>query len=206
MSNAIFPALPGLEWNVRKVPQWNTRVQRSVGGMELRATYYSAPLWKWTLSYEFLRETSALVEFSTLAGFYNARQGMYDSFLYSDPTDNTIPVSAPQQFGTGDGTTVNFYLARALGASADFVYNFNGTPRIFVNGVEKFDGFQFTRTGNLIHFAADVGETPGVGAAITWSGSWYWRVRFDQDSAEFANFAYQFWKLQQLSFVSIKGS
>jgi hypothetical protein len=29
----------------------------------------------------------AYAEFQTLANFFNARQGNYDSFLYTDPTD-----------------------------------------------------------------------------------------------------------------------
>lgn len=209
MSNAIFPALPGLSWDVKKTPSWNTRVQRSTGGMELRATYYSLPIWSWTLSYDVLRAIAiggtTYTEMQALADFYNARQGMYDSFLYDDPTDDTIADTARQQFGTGDGTTTAFQLTRTLYASGVFtepVYNLNGNPKIYVAGVLKTSGTDYTISAGKVTFAV----APAAAAALTWSGSWYWRVRFDQDSAEFNNQLFGLWDLKQIKFVSVKGS
>ena len=112
MSNAIFPTLPGLAWSVFKTPQWSTRVQRSTGGNELRASYFSQPIWKWRLTYEFLRESAGLSELKQLVSFYNARQGMYDSFLYSDPSDSSV---TNHLFGLGDGTRTIFQLQRTSG-------------------------------------------------------------------------------------------
>lgn len=109
MSQATFPVLPGLAWNVTRTPQWNTRVQKTVGGSELRASYYSQPIRRYQLTYDVLRATTALQELQSLAGFFHARQGSYDSFLYDDPTDDAVTAHG---FGVGDGTTTAFQLQR----------------------------------------------------------------------------------------------
>jgi uncharacterized protein (TIGR02217 family) len=201
MSNAVFPALSGVAWAVTKTPQWSNRVQRSTGGMELRAAYYSLPIWKWRLTFNFLSQVSPATDFATLAGFYNARQGMFDTFLYDDPTDDLIPSTAPMAFGTGDGTTTAFQLVRTLGsAAAEPVYNLNATPVIYKNGVVFPPGY--TITNGLVTFTV----APALGVALTWSGSYYWRCRFDQDAADFENFASLLWAQKGLTFVSVKGS
>jgi hypothetical protein len=109
MSNAVLPTLIGLAWDLVKSPQWSTLVQRASSGKETRATYYSSPVRSWALKYELLRTTTLLPELQTLEGFFNARQGRFDSFLYSDPSDNTV---AAHGFGAGDGATTAFQLQR----------------------------------------------------------------------------------------------
>jgi hypothetical protein len=111
MSQAVFPVLPGITWNVLKAPAWSTKVQQSVAGKELRAQFFSRPLYTWTLIYEMLR-SSATLELQTLIGFFNARQGKYDSFLFNDPADNNV---AAHGFGVGDGATTAFQLQRTVG-------------------------------------------------------------------------------------------
>src|SRR4051812_12387575 len=110
MSNAIFPTLAGLAWDVLKTPLWSTSVQQSVSGKEIRAQYFSTPIYRWRLSYELLR-ASAVAELQTLIGFFHARQGKFDSFLFSDPADNAV---VQHGFGLGNGTTVAFQLQRTL--------------------------------------------------------------------------------------------
>src|SRR4051812_30223026 len=109
MSNAIFPVLPGLLWDVKKTPQWSTKVQPATSGKELRLSYYSAPIYKYSLAYEVLRQATAFLELQTLVGFFNARQGKYDSFLFQDPNDNAV---TSHGFGIGDGATTAFQLQR----------------------------------------------------------------------------------------------
>lgn len=203
MSNAAFPSLIGQGWSVIKTPQWSSRVQRSTGGMELRASYYSLPIWRWTLLFNALPQTTQVAgDFSTLAGFFNARQGMFDSFLYSDPSDNTIPVAAPMAFGVGTGTRTVFPFTRAIGSGqAEPVYNLNGAPILYNNGSPISSG-GYSIANGAVTFAT----APTNGHALTWSGGYYWRCRFDQDSADFENFASLFWAQKGLSFVSVKGS
>ena len=45
-------------------------------------------------------------------GFFNARKGSFDNFLFDDPTDDT---ASSQNFGTGDGVTANFQLTSTYG-------------------------------------------------------------------------------------------
>jgi uncharacterized protein (TIGR02217 family) len=205
VSNAVFPTLPGLTWDVVKAPRWNTSVQQSVSGKEIRAAFFSSPIWRWTLKYEVLRQASAFLELQQIVGFFNARQGRYDSFLFSDPLDNAV---VGQNFGTGNGTTTAFQLVRDFGAGGftgrENVYDVNNSPTppvIKVNGITKTVTTDYTigATGIVTFTAAPAGA-----AALTWDGFYYWRVRFDQDSADFKNFLSQLWDLQQLTLVSVK--
>lgn len=196
MSQAVFPVLPGLTWNITKTPNWNTKIQKSVGGKELRAAFYSTPIWRWVLAYEVLRQATAFEELQTLAGFFNARQGSFDSFLYSDPNDNSV---TQESFGIGDGSTTAFQLKRAYGGFQENVSDLNGTPAIYKAGALQSSGYTISASG-LVTFTA----APSAGTALTWTGGYYWRVRFDQDSAEFNNFLSQLWELKQLAFVSVK--
>lgn len=202
MSNAVFPTLPGLTWDVTKTPRWNARVQQSVGGKEIRTQYFAEPLWRWTLKYDVLRQAAAFLELQKLVGFFNARQGKFDSFLYSDPADNAV---TDQNFGTGTGSATQFQLVRDFGAGGfvgrENVLDLNGAATIKVNGVTKTltTDYTISATG-LVTFVV----APAAAAALTWTGSYYWRVRFDQDTAEFNNFLTQLWELRALTLVSVK--
>lgn len=202
MSNAVFPTLAGLSWDVIKSPNWNTKVQQSVGGKEIRVGFFSSPIWRWTLKYEVLRQAAALSELQTLVGFFNARQGKFDSFLFSDPNDNAV---VGQNFGVGDAVKTTFQLVRDYGAGGfvgrENVYDLNGAATIKVNGVTKTITTDYTISASgLVTFVA----APAAAAALTWDGAYYWRVRFDQDAADFKNFLSQLWDLQQLTFVTVK--
>lgn len=202
MSQAVFPVLAGLAWNVMKTPQWQTRVQTATSGAEIRAAYMTSPIWKWTLTFDVLRADAANLELQNLVGFYNARRGRFDSFLYTDPTDNAV---SGQQFGTGDGTTKAFQLNRDYGAGGftanENVYDLNGAPAISVAGVLKTVTTDYTvSSSGLVTFVT----APANGAALTWSGNYYWRVRFDADAQGFNNFASQLWEAKSVSFVTAR--
>lgn len=109
MSNMIFPTLPGLMWDIQKHPLYSTEVMRSVSGKEVRAAFYSNPIWEWSLKFEFLRGYNAFTEFAQLQSFFSRLQGPYDSFLWTEPTDNAV---AAHGFGAGDGATTAFQLQR----------------------------------------------------------------------------------------------
>lgn len=133
MSNSVFPSLPGLTWDVKMRPRFDTNVQTAKSGKELRAQFMAYPLWEFELNYEFLRQQAAFQELQTLVGFYLSRQGRFDSFLYNNPVDSAVTA---QQFGVGDAATVAFQLVRAFGGFLEPVQNLNGAPSIFVNDWE----------------------------------------------------------------------
>lgn len=188
--------MPGIKWGSTKTSIWSTKVQKSASGRELRAAYYSYPLWKFSLSYEVLR-SNALNELQTLIGFFNARQGSFDSFLYQDPDDHDV---TDQAFGLGDGVTTKFQLARSYGGFVEPVVATSGTPLIYVSGVLKTPTTHYTLDDGLVTFAT----APASGAVLTWTGEFYYRVRFLQDSADFEKFLHQLWSLKKIEFQSVK--
>lgn len=207
MSNSALPLMPGLTWPMVKQPSFNTKVQRAVSGKEYRAAFMQYPLYTFTLSYSVLRDGLlpdgvTYAELATLAGFYLARQGSFDSFLYTDPSDNLVTA---QQFGTGDGVTTLFPLKRTYGAGGftadDLVQNVNAITGIYDNGTPVVQGagpgkYTIDSSGNVTF-----GTAPVAAHVLTWTGAYYYRCRFVRDSVDFSGFGNKLWDLKQLQFV-----
>ncbi len=197
MSNAVYPALPGLAWPVSKQPAFSTAIKTSVSGKEYRAAFMQYPLWTFELTYEYLRNGIAGNDLATLSGFFMARLGSFDSFLFSEPSDHAV---ADQPLGVGDGVTASFQLIRALGTFIEPVQNVNVLNNVKVNGV-VVSNYTVSSTG-VVTFTAP----PAVNAALTWSGSYYFRVRFLQDSAQFSQFMQDLWELKKVQFIGSLGN
>jgi uncharacterized protein (TIGR02217 family) len=205
----VLPALTGLGWSVTKIPTFQTRVQRSTSGRELRALDYPFPLWQFSLVYDFLRDTptgSGDGELRILMGFYAACQGAFQTFLYNDPTDNIV---TNQGIGIGDGHTAAFQLIRTLSDAAKGptfsepiqAPNFSGTFAVMINGVALSQlGNWSIDTAGVAHFTT----APAAGAVITASFSYYFRCRFIDDSYQFENFMQNLWSLKKLTFISVR--
>lgn len=194
MSNAVLPSFPGLMFDSTKTPTFNTRVQTAVSGREARAAFYSYPIWDFSLSYEFLRESVG--EMQALAGFFMQRAGQFDSFLYLDPNDNSVTDAA---IGIGNGSNKTFQLLRAFGGFSEPVMNVKTITNVKVGGVQTM---AYTVNGSgVITFAT----APASGAAVTWSGTFYFRCRFKQDTAEFSQFMWRLWELGTLEFRGCLG-
>ena len=113
MSNDVFPTLDGRTWDLEKNPEFSTAVQRSVNLTELRASYADQPVWHFKLSYDVLRQDgSTYNELNSLAGFFLAHYGKWDSWLYA--ADDSVVSN--QSFGTGNGSATVFQLSRTIGA------------------------------------------------------------------------------------------
>ncbi len=188
----IFPTLPGIQWGVQKSPQFNTTTHRAVSGYEIRAARMQYPLWTFTLSYEFLRD-GAYAEIETLMGFFLQQMGSFSAFCYSDPSDNAV---VNQTFATGDGVTSMFPLTRAYGGFVEPVQNLDGTPQILTGGTLQTPA-AFSIVNGLVTFAAP----PAAGSVLTWTGSFFYRVRFVNDHADFNQFMFELYELKQISFV-----
>lgn len=198
MSNAVFPSLPGLSWGVTKQPQWATKIQRSVSGRELRAAFMSAPLYEFGMSYEVLREALSYQELQTLIGFFNSRKGSFDSFLYRDPSDNSVTA---QPFGAGDGVTKTFQLVRTYGGDTEPVMNLNGAPAIYKDEAIQSSGYSIDTAGSVTFTAA-----PAIGAVLAWAGAYYYRCRFSDDVLDFENVLSKLWSARKVSFVGCLGN
>ena len=199
MSNALFPALPGLTWTVVKRRISSTIVAQNSGGKEVRVAMWQDPIYEFEMNYELLRENPA--ELAQLIGFINARQGSFDSFLYLDPTDSAATAQACIP-ATGDGTNKLFQIARQVGASgySETIQNVNGSPAVYLNGVLQSSGYTVGATGIIAFTAA-----PSSGVAVTWTGNFYFRCRFSDDQHDFTNFSNGLWSSQSpVKFRSVK--
>lgn len=195
MSNAVFPVMPGLTWDITRVPIWSTTVKTSVSGREFRSANFSYPRYRYKMVYSVLRQTSTFPEMAQLAGFFNARNGAFDSFLFTDPDDNSV---SGQAIGVSDGINKLFQLVRTFGGFVEPVYDVNGTATLLDNGAAA--GSNSIGPTGLVTFVA----SPLAGHIITWSGSYYRRMRFEQDAAEFNQFMQRLWSLQTLTLLSVK--
>lgn len=195
MSNAVFPVLAGLTWDIKASPQFNTSVKRAVSGSEVRAAYMVYPLWTFSLKYELLRDNVANNELQTLLGFFNARQGQFDSFLHSHPPDSAVTA---QQFGAGTGAQTAFQLVRSYGGYVEPVQNLNGSPAIYIDGVLKTltTDYTISATGMVTFVVA-----PQAGKALTWTGSFYYRCRFLSDEIDPSQFMRDMYNLSKLEFI-----
>lgn len=195
MSNAVYPTLPGLMWPFRRTPVWKTTIDTTPSGREWRSTAMVAPRYRYGLQYEFLRNEAAYAEFQALFGFFNARRGSFDNFLFRDPQDGVV---SGQVFGVGAPGITQYQLVRTLGGFVEPVYDLVAAPQIFLDGVLQSSGYTVSAAG-LVTFAA---ASPG--AVLTWSGSFYWRVRFDSDEITFDQFLSQFWKTGEVRLITEK--
>lgn len=196
MSNLVFPTLPGLEWNVTRVPIWNTTKKASVSGRRFAVANYAFPRYKYTMSFSVLRQGGSWTELAQVVGLFNQCYGDFDSFLWTDPDDSSVTAQA---IGTGDGATRAFQLVRTWGSFVEPVYDTNGAPSIYVAGVLKTltTDYTISATG-LVTFTT----APTSGQAITWTGAYYRRVVFSNPSYDFNKFAQNLWELKKLDFES----
>ncbi|MGH9541391.1 MAG: DUF2460 domain-containing protein [Terriglobales bacterium] len=167
-------------WPIKRTPKFATIRQTPAslrGQLALSLSPY--PIWEWSISLGYLKgnisdSSHALNQF---VGFYLLALGSSGLFLFADPFDSSASSAV---FGTGDGATTAFPLRRQLGASGlagwDLIQNLNGTPSIYVAGTLTTPT-SISSTGVVTFSSA-----PVSGAALTWTGSFYYLCRFTDDS------------------------
>lgn len=196
MSNEVFPALAGLAWDIIKTPIFASNKAQHISGREVRVSNYQNPLWRWELSYNFLRG-GVEAEIQTLMAFHMKRRGSFDTFLYVDASESNVVVNGA--LGTGDGVTDTFQVTKSYGGFTEPVgYVLPSSLRVYVDTVEVF-GFIVDSLNRVIFTTA-----PDADAVITASYTWYYRVRFEEDLQEYTNFMFSLWDLKKLAIVSVK--
>lgn len=202
MSNAIFPTLIGLGWNVVRTPEWSTRRRRSVSGKEIRIRNWSYPIWHWELTYDYLPSAAATPDYQTLTAFFNSRSGGFDSFLYQDADDNAV---TDQPLGTGDGVEDTFQFVRTMtGTGVSFVEpitSINVVTNVKIDSV-VVDPADYTVDQDTGQIVFDT--PPGDTLPITSTFSYYFRSAFDDDKLTLEKFMHQIWMGRKVAFSSLK--
>jgi len=208
MSSELYPALPGLGFSVKRTPRFQSRVQQSVSGKEVRLADWTTPRYEYELTYEILREHGTFHELKRLAAFWLNRQGSFDTFLFDDVDDNTV---TGQAIATADGVTQNYQLIRSFGAAGhtawlDPVLAPNTVSAVYFDGVAQPVGVVWgvftwgTDLPGVLTFAS----APSAGVVITADFTFYWPCRFMEDTMEFEKFMDKMWSAKKVSFITVK--
>lgn len=197
----VFPtlaAIPGQTYPRKRSPNWSSVKQDALSSKRTRFSLVSYPTYSFEIPVSYLKTDAVTQQWQTLIGFINSVNGAVNLFGYTDPLDSS---AANQQFGVGDGTTLGpFQLVRTLGGFTEPVFLLNGAPTIKVGGVSNTN-WTVDAYGN-INFTA--GHAPASAAALTWSGSFYWPCRFDDDTTDFNQFLSNVIECKALKFTSEK--
>jgi len=210
MSTSVLPSLVGLTFPTTRSPKFQTRKPQAVSGKRTFVSDWSIPLYTWELPYSTLRQGTvdgvSQTEFQQLEAFFEDMQGGGDSFLYTDPDDNSV---TDQGLGSGNAgqTITTFPLLRAFGGQVVPVLAPNVVTNVKVNGVVQTLGTAYTVSSwgatapGVVTFLA--GHIPGA-VPVTWTGTYYFPCNFDDDSITFSKFMSNRYELKKLSFTSIK--
>jgi hypothetical protein len=176
---------------------FSTKVQTASDLSELRLQMAATPMYKVKLTYDMLRDTTVHDELRSLGGFFMARAGKFDSWLFSDPTDGAV---TQQSLGLGNGTEANFSLSRTFGTFTERVANIHAVTQVRVANTPT-SNYTLSSSG-VVTF-----NTPPANAEpVDWTGTYYFRCRFLQDEQEFENFMYQLWAAQSVEFLANLGT
>ncbi|HGM2650715.1 TPA: DUF2460 domain-containing protein [Neisseria gonorrhoeae] len=198
MGNAVFPTFPGLKWGRKKTAVWSTGTQKSASGREFRTAYYTYLQWRFSLSFEVLRTKASVNELEKLAGFFNARKGSFESFLYEDPADNAV---TDQPVGNTVQGVARYQLVRSMGGFIEPVSAVKERPAVKVGGTALAYGRDYTVTDKGV-LVFNTPQPPG--RPITWTGGFYFRVRFTSDTVDFENVLGSLWAAKKIEFTSVK--
>lgn len=168
MSNEIFPSLPGIAAERDLTMEFDNIVARASSGRRYAMGKRLYPVYRWTLTYNFLRQRMGQTEMTQLAGFFLRRRGNLQSFLIRDREWNTV--ASPQDIGLGDGVTRTFRLLYDRGGFLDRV-DHALLPVVTANG---------SMVSGVTHEGGSVTlpTAPTSGATLRWTGQYLFRVAF----------------------------
>lgn len=192
MALPIFPDLPSMDWNNTKKPVWNVTVKKSGTGKRKSMTTQAYTLWKLTMSFKCLDQT----QIEKAAGFFSMIKGAYSPFLWRDMEDYR---QKNVRIGLGNGENTGFQLVRNLGGY--YVEPITdiapGTLTVYVDdepttAILDTDGW------------IDLANAPPIGAVVTATFEYYWRVAVADDCPDWANFWYRFYQLNTFTLETVR--
>lgn len=217
MSNALFPTPPGLHWEIEFEDEFrNINQPATAPGWDTRVSLGPDPLFHIKLSFNWLRQPGtphpalyhdATDELAMFRDFFRARQGDFDSFLL-DPsalTGNDADDSVEGQPLTADSAGV---APIAVGDPASYllnIYEVQGPPQLYMSGGPMVLGTDYTIEGPGVIGANGI-SYPGLAAVITRAIagpvtadiSWYYRVKFSQDTQKYQRFLALLYSAQEI--------
>lgn len=192
MSYNVFPAFTGRGWDIKKRPITSTIIQAADSGAEYRTQRYQYPLYEFDIEIPYLSQA----DYDSLIGFYNQQGGPATPFYFSADNDSAV---SGQGFGTGDGTTKAFQLIKSNGGYwEEPVAGVDGAPTIYVAGTATTP--QSVSASGLVTFT----NAPANGAALTWTGQYYYLVRFKDDHIEIGQFMSQMYEATTITLRSVR--
>ena len=200
MSNYVFPSFQGWSWEKTITPVWNTQTYESESGREPRIQKWKYPRYKISLTYNFLTDNTSKWQLDKgdierLQGFFNAVGGSFDDFLYLDDTENYVE---NQAFGIGNGQETVFQLVRNHPYWAEPVTGIVEIPQIFIDGVLT------TEVSVDPYGVVTFDSPPPADSVLTWTGNYYFRVRFDNDEIELTRTWDGLWESIEISMKTVK--
>lgn len=202
MSGLLFPSLIGQTLDVVRSYRWKTGYQEALSGKQSTIQYAAYPLVHFELTFELLRDNVSPSDLRAIVGLHNQLAGRYDTFLFTDPDFNSVTAQA---FGTSTGSTSTQYplvasFENSGGPGAlELVQNLNGTPTLYDNGTAISGSHYTISSTGVVQFST----SPTSGHALTWTGSFYYRCRFDEDTIEWTKFMQQWWLAKKVAFTSV---
>lgn len=191
--------LPGLTIEVRKTPGFKTNISEASSGYEVRNAQAEYPRWDFELSYEYLEDrTGADSSLKTIMGFFLARQGSFESWLFKDPDDYLATAGL---CGTADGVTTEFPLRRSMGEFHELVgqVDTSNAITVYADGIAVDpDDYEIVLPNALVFNSA-----PADGLVITATFQFFFACRFAEDRMDFEKFMDKLWNLQSVEFRSI---
>lgn len=205
---AVYPVFPNrtrLGWPIIKTLELSREIQKATSGKEVVLSYWQMPIRHWTLDYGFLRNDSnhlssgfSDTDSNTLEGFYMQQTAAATPFFFLDQDDNATVAA---QFGVGDGTTTVFQLTRPMGGFNEWIQApQTGTVTLFDNGSAISGGSYTLSATGVVTFTS----APANTHVLTWTGSYWWNVRFEEDSLDFEFFKFQLYRLKQVKLIQVK--
>jgi uncharacterized protein (TIGR02217 family) len=182
-----------------------SNVLTAISGKETTIAYQNAPRYQWELSWSLLRSGlrhgTVYDEYQELIGFFNTMRGPFDSFLFTDPDDNSVTLG---QIGTADGTTTAFQLIRTLGGFSEPVLAPNVVTSVLVNGVLVNPADYSVAVWGADAPGVVTFDVAPVAGAITSTFTYYWPCRFVEKNMTIRRFMNQMYEGQSVKIISKK--
>ncbi len=209
MSSQVFPTLSGLEWDIKRSPIWGgTTIQESVSGKRTAIQNWSYPRYSWEVSVSVLpsaaslNNTPASADFQTLFGFFNSRGGRFDTFLYTDTDDNSV---TGQTISIGNSSAKTFQIVRTFGGFIEPVLAPHTVSAVYLNSVSQGSSLWSVQSwGSTAPGVLTFTSAPTSTQTITSDFTYYFPVRFDEDSMTYNLFMKYLYENKSIKFSSEK--